>query len=163
MNNRFFPAFLPTYGQKVIIFGAGNIATRRAKITSEFDLNIQVVSDDVSEEMKALIEAGTVKYINKRLTTSKEDAEYIRNIIKDSFFILACTNEREINRLIGEIARDMNVLVSVADSKDECNFFFPGIAINDKLTGAVAGDGTAHQEAKKAVLKLREILSRKDY
>lgn len=163
MINRFFPAFLPTEGKKVVIFGAGNIATRRAKITSEFDLKITVVSHEISEEMKTMESEGNITYINKRLHGNDEDDDFIKDVIKDSFFVLACTNERAVNKKIGETARDMEILVSVADCKDECNFFFPGIAFNDKLTGAIAGDGSAHKEAKDAVIKLREILSRRDY
>lgn len=77
--------------------------------------------------------------------------------------VLSCTDDREVNRQIGLISKEENIWVSVADAKDECSFFFPGIGVNEKLTVGVSGDGTDHKAAARATRRIREILEKEDY
>ena len=81
----------------------------------EFDFDVTVVSSSITEEIRDFADAGRLTYIEGR---------YRPSYIDDQFMVIACTDDREVNRSIGFIAKEHGCLVSVCDSKEECNFFF---------------------------------------
>lgn len=85
------------------------------------------------------------------------------SLIEGSWMILACTNDRDINRMIGERCRSKGKLVNVCDARNESTFWFPAVALNDELTVGVVGKGTDHMNVKKAAAKLRSVVEGKQY
>lgn len=154
MENRVFPVFIPSGGKKVIVFGGGKIASRRIRTLMEFDFEVTVVSSSITEEIKSLGEDGRLTYLKAR---------YSPELIDRQFMVLACTNDRETNRKIGLRSKEQGCLVSVCDSREECTFFFPAIAVNEEVTAAVAGGGKTHHITKRAASEVRKIIERKAY
>lgn len=154
MENRNFPLFVPSDGRAVIVFGGGKIASRRVKSLMEFDFDVTVVSSSITEEIKGFVEDGRITWLKER---------YRAQHIHSQFMVLACTNDRETNRAIGEAAKGKNLLVSVCDSKEECNFFFPAIALNDEVTLGLVGSGKTHHITKRAAAEVRKIIEGKAY
>lgn len=154
MENRVFPVFVPSDGKKVIIFGGGKIASRRVKSLMEFDFDVTVVSSSITEEIEKFADAGKLTYIDDR---------YAPTYIDDQFMVIACTDNREVNRSIGFIAKEQGCLVSVCDRLEECNFFFPAIAVNDEVTAGIVGSGKTHHITKRAAAEVRKIIEGKAY
>ena len=154
MENRVFPVFVPSDGKKVIVFGGGKIASRRVRSLMEFDFDVTVVSSSITEEIRDFADAGRLTYIEGR---------YRPSYIDDQFMVIACTDDREVNRSIGFIAKEHGCLVSVCDSKEECNFFFPAIAVNDEVTAGIVGSGKTHHITKRAAAEVRKIIEGKAY
>lgn len=154
MENRNFPLFVPSDGRAVIVFGGGKIASRRVKSLMEFDFDVTVVSSSITEEIERFVEEGRITWLKER---------YRSQHIHSQFMVLACTNDRETNRAIGEAAKEQNLLVSVCDSKEECNFFFPAIALNDEVTLGLVGSGKTHHITKRAAAEVRKIIEGKAY
>ncbi|SCK00795.1 Precorrin-2 dehydrogenase [uncultured Eubacterium sp.] len=154
MENRVFPVFVPSDGKKVIIFGGGKIASRRVKSLMEFDFDVTVVSSSITEEIEKFADAGKLTYIDDR---------YAPAYIDDQFMVIACTDNREVNRSIGFIAKEQGCLVSVCDRLEECNFFFPAIAVNDEVTAGIVGSGKTHHITKRAAAEVRKIIEGKAY
>ncbi len=154
MENRVFPVFVPSDGKKTIVFGGGKIATRRVRSLMEFDFDVTVVSSSITDEIRDFADAGRLTYIEDR---------YHPSYIDGQFMVIACTDDREVNRSIGLIAKEQGLLVSVCDSKEECNFFFPAIAVNDEVTAGVVGSGKTHHITKRAAAEVRKIIEGKAY
>lgn len=154
MKNSQFPIFIDSTGKEIIVIGGGTIGTRRVNTLSQFNFSITVVSENITDEIRQLVEQDRVKYIQDTY-----DKKYIGN----QFMVLACTDNREVNHEIGEIAKERKALVSVADNKEECNFFFPAVAINEQLTMGLVGSGNSHSVTKQAAAKLKEIIKNKKY
>lgn len=154
MENRVFPVFIPSDGKKVIVFGGGKIASRRVRSLMEFDFDVTVVSSSITEEIKNFADTGRLTYLADR---------YNPSYISDQFMVLACTNDREVNRSIGFMAKEQGCLVSVCDSKEEGNFFFPAIAVNEEVTAGVVGSGYTHHITKRAAAEVRKIIEGKAY
>ena len=71
---------------------------------------------------------------------------------------VAATDDRAVNRAVGEEARALGVPVSVADCPDECTFFFPAICTGEHLVAGVAGRGTDHALTARAAKAIRATL-----
>ena len=154
MEHRYFPVFVPTEGRKAVVFGGGSIAGRRVKTLMEFDFDVTVVAPEISAEIRAFGEAGRLRLVADRYDPAYLDGCYIA---------IACTDQRQVNRAIGEAARGRGCLVSVCDNREECNFYFPAVAVNDQVTAGLAGDGSSHGVTRRAAAAVREIIERKAY
>lgn len=154
MEHRYFPVFVPTEGRKVVVFGGGKIACRRVKTLMGFDFDVTVVAPEISEEIRTFGAAGRL-----RLVTDRYDPVYLEGC----YMAVACTDQRQVNRVIGAAARARGCLVSVCDNREECNFYFPAVAANDEVTAGLAGDGSSHGVTRRAAAAVREIIERKAY
>lgn len=154
MEKKHFPLFISTEGKNVVVFGCGLIGTRRIKTLVQFDFNIRVVSPVCSKDIDNLQKNGNVEYINSL---------YDESFMEGMDIVLACTNERKINHEIGKSAKDKNLLVSVCDCREECNFYFPAIALNEEVTVGIVGEGLSHTVTKNAANTIREIVKGKAY
>ncbi len=149
MKNRRFPIFVESEGKKVTVFGGGKIAARRIRTLCMFDFDIEVISPEILDEIKTLAEENKIRYICD---------VYREEYIDSQFMVLPCTDNREVNREIGIIAKEKGALVSVCDRKDECNFFFPAIAVNEDVTVGIAGSGNTHDITKKTAARVRRVI-----
>lgn len=154
MESKFFPIFVDSAKKNVVVFGGGNIATRRVKTLCEFDFDIKVVSPKLAEELQGLAESGRIKYVQEK---------YHERHIPRNYLVLACTDDRKVNQQIGEDARREKILVSVCDCKEECTFYFPAIAANEEVTAGIVGTGETHHLTKRVATKVREIIKGKAY
>ncbi len=154
MKNRYFPVFVPSEGKKATVFGGGAIATRRVRTLMEFDFQVTVVAPLVSEQLKSLAAEGRINLITE---------PYQEKYLRDCYMVLACTDDRQVNRRIGACARERNILVSVCDNREECTFYFPAIAAGEEVTAGLVGSGADHKATRRAAKKVREIIERKAY
>ena len=148
-----FPLFVNLYGREALIIGGGKIATRRAKVLADFGCKLRVVTKAASADMEALV-VDLSKEDRARLHLrefSIEDLEGIK-------LVIVATDDREVNREIGLLCRGWGILVNVADSKEECDFYFPGIAKSGKLTAGILAGGQDHTLARKATEEVRKSL-----
>lgn len=99
-------------------------------------------------------------------TDSNPDANAPENIWIERWpadMILACTDDRELNRQIGAYGKRRNIPVNVCDAREESTFWFPAIALNEELTMGLVGDGTSHGTVRKAAAALREVIEERSY
>ncbi|MDO4869553.1 MAG: bifunctional precorrin-2 dehydrogenase/sirohydrochlorin ferrochelatase [Bacillota bacterium] len=156
-----FPMFIKTEGRRVLVIGGGSVAERRIKTLTEFNFDITVLSDMITDEIKKLHECGRIEYIPGTFEPLKpeEDAAYL----SDVYMVLACTNYRAVNAKIGEVCRQRGIHVNVCDSREESTFWFPAVATNDELVMGLTGNGNSHSTVRKAAAKLRSIIKERQY
>ncbi len=154
MEDRHFPLFVSSLGRQAVVFGGGNIAQRRVETLLQFSFSVTVVSPSLTAKLQEAARKGEIEYI---------DGRYSEKYLAGSYLVIACTNDRQVNRRIGEDARERDLHVSVCDSREECTFFFPAIAVNDEVTVGIAGSGTTHSLTRRAAARVREIIERKAY
>lgn len=145
-----FPLFLPAAGKTVLVVGGGAVASRRIKTLCRFDWKVRVVSPEATGEVRALAEKGRISWVKRTFRSGDTEG---------AFLAVAATGCREVNRLVGEEARRNGAYVSVADSMEECGFYFPAIAENRFVVAGIAGNGTSHRETSKAAAKVRSALA----
>lgn len=141
-----FPLFIDIENKNILVVGGGNIATRRVKTLLQFNCNLIVVSEWVSDFLLEQARAGNITVINRNFQDQDLD-----NI----FLAVATTNVRSVNNRIGELAKQRGIFVSVADAKEESTFFFPAIATLDTTIIAIGSDGQNHKLVSSLANKIR--------
>jgi len=141
-----FPLFMKLVNKEVLIVGGGKVATRRARVLLDFGAAITVVSPEICRDMQEI--AGSIKWI-------KQDFE---NIEKGFSLVIAATNDREVNKKIGENAKGLGIPVSVADRKEESTFWFPAIAKGNGIVAGIVSETGDHFAVKETAIKVRTVL-----
>ncbi|MCI8549826.1 MAG: bifunctional precorrin-2 dehydrogenase/sirohydrochlorin ferrochelatase [Lachnospiraceae bacterium] len=147
-----FPVFVELEGKTAVVAGAGPIAERRIRILEEFGANVTVISPELSQGVRDLWREGKIDCIIRPV----EKAD-----IGGAFLAVAATGERTVNHQVAVWCQEAGVLVNVADQKEECDFYFPGIAREGILTAGVCAGGEDHKLAKSAAEEIRILFAEK--
>lgn len=148
---QWFPFFINLSGKTVVVIGAGKIAQRRIETLLKFDCRLRVIAGSVLAEVASYAEAGKLELRVK----AYEDSD-----LEGADYVLAATNDRQINHKIYEACRTAGVSVNVADDKGKSDFYFPGIIRKNGITVGVTAEGRDHALAKKATGAIRGCLER---
>ena len=142
-----FPLFVSLSGKTVTVVGAGKIASRRIKVLLEYGARIRVIAPQICEEIRAL--SGSLEIIER---------EYEGGDVSGSFMVIAATDSREVNQKAGADAKAEGIQVSVADSREECSFYFPAVIRKGGISIGLVSDGSDHAAAARTAGELREYL-----
>ncbi len=121
---------LPSAGP-VLVVGGGNVAARKVRVLAEGGFRVVVVAPAISAEIADL---PGVTCIPRAFANVDVDA-------RPWTLVLACTNDRETNRAVGEAARARRIPVLVADARDESTVAFPALYRDGDLLAAVSTSG----------------------
>jgi len=146
-QNPRFPLFISLEGKSALIIGGGEVAARRARTLSDFGAKITVISPEISDNMREL---------SDKITWKQERYSALSN---DCGIVIAATNDRAVNKKIGEDAKKAGLPVSVADNKDESSFWFPAIARGSGIVCGLVSEHGNHGAVKTAAGKVRKALS----
>ena len=142
-----FSLFVSLSGKTVTVVGAGKIASRRIKVLLEYGARIRVIAPQICAEIRAL--PGFLEIIER---------EYERRDVSGSFMVIAATDSREVNQKAGADAKAEGIHVSVADSREECSFYFPAVIRKGGISIGLVSDGSDHAAAARTAGELREYL-----
>ena len=148
----YFPLFVDLEGRQVLVVGGGKIAMRRVRTLLEFGCVITVVSPEVCEELWE-------KVLWKKKRYDETDLESLGNVGEASRFIFVLAAAApEVNEKIVCDCRKKKIPVNNASNRDQCDFYFPGIAKDgDTVVGITSGGGD-HRLAAKISAAVRQIL-----
>lgn len=141
--------FIEIGHQRVVVFGGGTIATRRIKAMLPFGCLITVITPVVSKELSELIISGFIEWINR---------EYQKGDCKDAVIVLSCTNSRSVNQAIYEEACQTTNYYNICDCKEQCSFYFPGIARKEQVVVGITANGGNHTLARMITKKMQAFL-----
>jgi len=96
-----FPLFISSRGKKVLVVGGGKIATRRILTLTNFEFEITVVAPNITNEIQQLADDGLVTHIQREFRNEDLDGK---------FLVVAATDKREINKYIGEKAKELGAM-----------------------------------------------------
>lgn len=149
-NKVFFPMFVDLSDKNVVVVGGGNIATRRVKTLLQFTRNVTVVAPKLTPELTDLGKAGIVNAVNRPVKRTDFDMAYM---------VIAATNDWKINDEIYRICKEQGIYVNVADSKEKCDFYFPGVYMKDELVVGITASGLDHKKARRVRLAIEQAMT----
>ena len=152
-NKRFFPMFVDLSDKKIVVVGGGNIATRRIKTLLQFTRNITAVAPKTTMELHELGKAGFVNLINRPVK---------RSDFTMAFMVIAATNDWKLNDEIYSVCKEEGIYVNVADDKSKCDFYFPGIYMQDEVVVGITASGLNHKKARKVRVAIQEAMEASD-
>lgn len=139
-----YPVNLDLKNMKVTIIGGGEVAYRKCKNFLEFGKNITVVSPEYIDKFKLLNNIELIYDIYKE--------EYI----KDSFIVVAATNNKEINKSIGIYCRNCGKLVNVVDNIEISNYIVPSSLKRGDLLISISTGGKSPSLSSKIKKELEK-------
>lgn len=151
-ESKFFPLFINIKDKLVLVVGGGKIAARRVNTLLKFDSKVRVIAPEINEDLKVLKDKNLIEIINR---------DYCSHDIDGCYLVVAATNKRHVNCLVGSDAKRSGAFVSVADCKEESNFYFPAVFEDEGVVGGLISKGgsnhslvrTRAEEIRKCLLK----------
>lgn len=158
MQSSYFPMFVDISDKNILVIGGGHIAARRVNTLLKFTRRVTVVSPDLCEELRSLVQTCTAEEI------CWIDREYTPDCLRGMDIVLAATDQREVNQQIvtdcrlAEQKEQRKILVNTADDKTQCDFYFPSIVQSEELTIGINSGGKSPQKVKEMRKKLQNLL-----
>jgi len=140
------PLHIDVKGKKVIVVGGGKIAYRRLCLFLAEGANITVISPNVVSEIEELFHLGKITWLEKKIEL--ED-------LKNAFFIIAATNDANINEWIAANIEE-NQLINIVSNAKLGNVTVPKTVKKGKLILSVSTSGASPKLSKEISEKLIE-------
>ena len=138
-----FPLFIDLNGRKAVVVGGGAIACRRAGVLKTFGAQVTLITPEWKEHIEG------VSWLQR---------PYQSGDLEGAVLAVAATDDRAVNRLVGEDARALGIPVSVADCPEECTFYFPAVCEGKNVAAGVVSRGSDHRATARAAEKIRRVL-----
>lgn len=148
---QWFPLFTNISGRTVAVIGGGKVAQRRIRSLLNFDCRIRVVAREAADE---IMNYSAEQRLELRIKA------YEPSDLDGADYVLAATNDKQLNHEIYKICREGNIPVNVADDKAKSDFYFPGIIRKNGITVGVTAEGKDHGLAKRATRAIADCLDR---
>ena len=142
----YYPAFIDVRGRTCVVIGGGGFAEEKVHKLRECGAMVQVVSPDITEGIRALVDGENVAWLPRKFESGD---------LGGAFIAVAATGDDDANEMISKEARERNVLLNVVDVTHLCTFIAPAVARRGDVTIAVSTGGASPALAR----KFREELS----
>lgn len=152
LKNPLFPIFLKPTQLKILIVGAGKVATEKLHflLKSSPQATVTVVAPEISNEVFDLVS----KHQYSKIIIGK----YNEEIINSFNIIIAATNNKEVNKVIWQSAKRNKILINVADTPELCDFYLGAIITKGDLKLAISTNGKSPTFAKRFRGILEDVL-----
>ena len=150
-NKHYFPMFVNLENKNIVVVGGGNIATRRVKTLLKFTRNITVIAPQMTIELQELGKTGQIITVFRPVK---------RTDFKQAYMVIAATSEWKINDEIYRICKQEGIYVNVVSDKENCDFYFPGIFMQDDLVVGITASGLDHKKARRLREEIEKALEK---
>ena len=145
-----YPVHLRLDGRRVLVAGAGSVATRKIQRLAETAAELVVVAPRASEPVEGLHASG-------RLVLSKRDVH--DDDARGAFLVLAATSDSATNARLARAARAHGALVSRVDDPEDSDFTIPALARGDSVEATVSTFGRAPSASRRLGRELRKWIA----
>jgi len=150
--NHLYPIFLKVHELNILLVGGGNVGTEKLEFLLKSSPKAQVtaVSREFSQSFIDL--AGKIETV-----TIIEDV-YHKKYLRANHMVIAATDDKAVNKQIHEDAKDLFLLVNVADTPALCDFYLGGIVTKGNLKLAISTNGKSPTAAKRIRQLLEDVI-----
>ncbi len=145
----YFPFIVDIKGMNCLVAGGGRVALHKVKILLEYGVNINVVAPDICDEFFKIASDKCVKIFKR---------EFCEADVNGMAFVIAATDNKEVNIYISEICRSRNIPVNAVDIQEACTFIFPAIIHEDNLLISISTEGKSPLAAAYIKRKIHDII-----
>lgn len=131
----YFPFFIDIQDSDGLIVGGGRIASHKVQKLKPFGPRLTVIAPKIQPELKA---DSALHCLEREF----EDSD-----IRDRAFVIAASDDRELNAHISRICREKGILVNAVDDRENCGFLFPALVKEGRLTVGISTGGASPQVA----------------
>ena len=138
--------------QNVLLIGGGEVAERKLDLLLKASANVTIISLDFTDYIRRLADE------NSNILCIQEKYSDMAFGQKIYTYVIAATNNQDLNKIIAQDSKDRNILVNVVDKPDLCDFIFPSILERGDITVAVSTGGASPVLARMLRTKLETMI-----
>lgn len=146
---QYFPLFVDTHSLKVLVVGAGDVASRKLDLISRTEASIHVIAVDICPD--------TLNYVKQSRITLEQRAVSDTDI-QGYDLVYLCTADKRLNERLAGIAKEQGVWANVVDNPKYCRFITPSIVDRGRLQIAISTAGAAPVYAREFRARLESWL-----
>ena len=139
-NKYYFPMFTDLTDKNIVVVGGGSLAARRVKTLLDFTRNITVISQKPCPEIHELAKLGQIRFQKRSVK---------RSDLADAYLVIAATMDHKLNDDIYRACKEMGIYVNIFSDKEKCDFYFPGVYVQDDVVVGITVNGLDKEKATK--------------
>ena len=128
----YLPIFMRIQGQKALVVGGGQVATRKIAMLLRAGASIRLVAQDVDLPLAEMLQDGEHEIFQRGY--EKTDLDGVK-------IVITATDDEQVNHLVYKHASKLNLPVNVVDKPSLCDFIFPSIVDRSPVVVAVSSSG----------------------
>lgn len=132
----YFPFFVDIAGKEGLIVGGGIVALRKIEKLLPFAPQLTVAAPEILPEIEQLPSVTALRQ------------SFTPQLLEHKFFVIAATDDPQLNHTISGLCRLRNIPVNVVDDKEACSFLFPALIQQGRLTVGISTGGASPSGAK---------------
>ncbi len=144
---KYYPIMLDIEGRPCTLIGGGKVAERKLLSLLQYGAEVQVISPEITDKIKALAAAGEIRYIKRG---------YKAGDLSGSHLVYVATNDMEVSRACHQEARDGGILINIVDAPALCEFIVPAVVRRGDLTISISTNGKSPMLTKRLRQQLEE-------
>lgn len=151
-KNELYPIFLKVNHLDVLIVGGGNVGLEKLSflLKSSPNANVEVIALDFLKALEELAE----QHPNVKLKQKAYEVSDLEN----RHIVIGCTDNLEVNLQINKDAKARHLLVNIADTPDQCDFYLGGIVTKGHVKIAISTNGKSPTTAKRIRQFLEDVI-----
>jgi precorrin-2 dehydrogenase/sirohydrochlorin ferrochelatase len=149
-----FPVLLNLKSKRVVIFGGGSVAGRRALKCLEAGAKVRIISRDFTDGLKGMQDPGV------ELVEEEVDKGSIGEHIHDPFMVIAATDDDDLNDAIEDMARGKGILVNRADKTSD--IIIPATLKKGDIRISISTGGKSPEVARALKKRIEKIIKDED-
>jgi siroheme synthase-like protein len=148
-GNLLFPVFLKLEELKVLLVGGGKVGAEKlsALLGNSPAAPVTVVAISISDEVRKLAKNHPYVTLHER---AFEEAD-----LENKDLVVIAVNEKASSLAIRAAAKEKKILVNVADTPEQCDFYLSSIVQKGNLKIAISTNGKSPTAAK----RIKEVLN----
>ena len=148
-SHRLFPLFADLRGRRVLVVGAGSVASRKIGALLDTGARISVIARAANAEITTLAARGRIDL---------QLGEFAEAQLDDAWLVIAATGDDACNARVAEAAAARHVFANVVDDVARSAVQFPAVVQRGRLQVAVSSGGAAPMLARQVRARIEALL-----
>ena len=150
-RNELYPVFLKVDKLNILVVGGGNVGHEKLHFLFKSSPNakVEIVAKSFLPETEELAKKHGAKLIKGR---------YRRKYLKKKHFVIAATNDANLNKRVHKDAKKRYLLANIADTPELCDFYMGGIVNKGHVKIAISTNGKSPTTAKRLRQFFEEVI-----
>ncbi|MGE5108129.1 MAG: TSUP family transporter [Sphingobacteriales bacterium] len=148
-KNNLYPVFLKLETMDTLLVGGGNVALEKlhSLLGNSPDARVTIVAPEIKEELR--------RFITGFANCTLIEREFEETDLENKDLIVIAVNDKEISKVVKELANARGLLVNVADTPELCDFYLGSIVQKGNLKIAISTNGKSPTIAK----RVKEVIN----
>lgn len=151
-KNRLFPVFLKIEELNVLLVGGGKVGLEKlnAILQNAPGTSVCVVATEITDEIKQLAKVYSGVVLDER--------PFQETDLDNKDIVITAVNDKSVSNYVRLLAKEKKLLINVADTPDQCDFYLGSIVQKGDLKIAISTNGKSPTMAKRMREQLNELI-----